>query len=100
MEGPKKDKAWKDLITNKLKESRINSKLINDFKRDLEWVLLAGKLMKGCEQDPISIDNLTVERQLIARPPEWKEIDPQFPPLDYDPATFYCYKSLWETPKK
>ena len=100
MEGSEKDKAWEDLITNKLKESRINSKLINDFKRDLEWVLLAGKLMKGCEQDPISIDNLTVERQLIARPPEWKEIDPQFPPLDYDPATFYCYKSLWETPKR
>lgn len=104
MAGPEKEAAWQDLITNKLKETITNSKLISQFQRDLLWVLDARDLMRNCEEDPLSIDQARVPDLIpnlkIEQLPEWEKIkrEVKFPgetEAGHDPAIFYCYKPLW-----
>ena len=104
MDGPEKDAAWQDLIANKLTETITNSKLIADFERDLRWIIETGELMRGCEEDPLSIDQARVPDLIpnmkIEKVPEWEEIKTElkFPgeaEAGHDPAIFYCHKLLW-----
>lgn len=101
-EGGEEQQEWADLMDS-LDEARTNLKLINDFQRDLLWVLNARDLMRGgCEEDPISYDQLRgVPEEFIfdmetEKVPEWKDIEPEIPWIEgTDPATFYCHKPLW-----
>jgi hypothetical protein len=89
---------WNELFKN-LEEVRINLKLIDDFQRDLLWVLDASDLMRGCQEDPISYDQLRIPELAnikIEEVPEWKNISREVPWLEgFDPAIFYCHKPLW-----
>ncbi len=93
------EQEWQDLMDN-LNEVQTNLKLIKDFQRDLEWVLSTQNLMRGCEEDPISVDQLRVPEELISNKiekiPEWEGIEAEVPWIEgIDPATFYCHKLLW-----
>jgi hypothetical protein len=96
-EDDEKDE-WQELFDN-LEEVRINIKLIDEFQRDLLWVLDASDLMRGCQEDPVSYDQLRtpeVAKIKIEEVPEWKEISREIPWLEgFDPAIFYCHEPLW-----
>ena len=89
---------WAELLDN-LDETRTNLKLINDFQRDLLWVLDASDLMRLCQEDPISYDQLRIPELAnikIEEVPEWKNIEREVPWIEgFDPAIFYCHKPLW-----
>ena len=92
------EEEWERLLSD-LDEARTNLKLINDFQRDLLWVLDARDLMRGCEGDPISYDQLRIPelgQMKIEEVPEWKDINLEVPWIEgFDPAIFYCHKLLW-----
>jgi len=94
------EEEWERLLSD-LDEARTNLKLINDFQRDLLWVLDARDLMRGCEGDPISYDQLRVPEEFtsdmkIEEVPEWEEIERESRIIEgFDPAIFYCHKPLW-----
>jgi len=92
------EEEWEGLLSD-LDEARTNLKLINDFQRDLLWVLDARDLMRGCEGDPISYDQLRIPelgQMKIEEVPEWKDISLEVPWIEgFDPAIFYCHKPLW-----
>ena len=94
----KEENEWAKLLDN-LDESRTNLKLIDDFQRDLLWVLDASNLMRGCIEDPISYDQLRIPELgpiKIEEVPEWKDISREVPWIEgFDPAIFYCHKPLW-----
>jgi len=96
---------WAELLDN-LDETRTNLKLIDDFQRDLLWVLDAKDLMRGCEEDPISYDQLRIpelSNMKIEEVPEWKDIEKEVRIIDPltgptegpDPTIFYCHKKQW-----
>jgi hypothetical protein len=92
------EEEWERLLAD-LDEARTNLKLINDFQEDLLWVLDARNLMRGCEGDPISYDQLRapgLDSLKIEEVPEWEEIKRESQIIEgTDPATFYCHKLLW-----
>lgn len=98
--GIKEEDEWEELIGN-LPETRVNLKLINDFQRDLQWVLDAKDLMRKCEQEPISYDQLRTPETFfgeikIEEIPEWEGIKKEANWIEgTDPSTFYCPESLW-----
>jgi len=96
---------WNELMSN-LDEVRTNSKLIDDFQRDLLWVLDASDWMRLCQEDPISYDQLRIPELSnikIEEVPEWKNIEKEVKIIDPltgetegpDPTIFYCHKPLW-----
>jgi hypothetical protein len=55
--------------------------------------------MRGCEEAPISYDQLRVPKLTsfkIEEVPEWKDINRETPIIEgVDPAIFYCHERLW-----
>jgi len=94
----KEEGEWEELLDG-LDEARTNLKLINEFQRDLLWVLDARDLMRGCDEDPISYDQLRtsdLSGMKVGEVPEWKDINREVPWIEgFDPAIFYCHKPLW-----
>jgi len=105
-EEEEEEKQWQEFLAG-LDETLTNLKLINDFQRDLLWVLNARDLMRGCESSPISYDQFRtpgLSPRTIERVPEWEDIkrevlmtDPKTGQLidGFDPSIFYCHKQLW-----
>ncbi len=93
------EEEWEKMTEEDLPEIITNLKLINDFQRDLQWVLDGRDSMRGCETDPISYDQFrTPEPGLtkIEEVPEWKNIAKEVPWIEgFDPSIFYCHKPLW-----
>jgi len=96
---------WEDFLAS-LPEATTNLKLIKEFRRDLLWVLDAGDLMRECQEDAISYDQLRTPELAdikIKEVPEWEDIkkelsiiDPETGPTEGpDPTIFYCRKPLW-----
>ena len=89
---------WDALMDN-LDEVRINLKLINDFQRDLAWVLEASDFMRKCDDTPISYEQFRIPQPpnliKIEMVPEWEKITKEIPLIGPDPAIFYCHKPLW-----
>ncbi len=96
---------WEDFLAS-LPEATTNLKLIKEFRRDLLWVLDAGDLMRECQEDAISYDQLRTPESAdikIKEVPEWEDIekelsiiDPETGPTEGpDPTIFYCRKPLW-----
>jgi hypothetical protein len=84
-----------------LPEAITNRNLIEEFQKDLQWVLDARDLMRECEEDPISYDQFRGPEEFtldikIEEVPEWENIEKESRIIEgTDPATFYCYKPLW-----
>ncbi len=102
-----KEGEWEEFLAN-LPEAITNRNLINEFQRDLLWVLDARDLMRGgCDEDPISYDQLRTPELgslKIEVVPEWKDIETEVTIInpatgqsikDADPTIFYCHKPLW-----
>jgi len=55
--------------------------------------------MRGCDEDPISYDQLRTSElsgMKAEEVPEWKDINREVPWIEgFDPAIFYCHKPLW-----
>ena len=104
--GADEEAEWAELLAD-LDETRTNLKLINEFQRDLLWVLDARDSMKGCIEDPISYDQLRIPELSpikIEKVPEWKDINTEVKITDPetgqetegpDPTIFYCHKPTW-----
>jgi len=108
MAGNEWNNAWNEFKSTGLKEAQTNLKLINEFKRDLEWVQLAQFLMTGCQEDPVSFDQMKgmspLQEMKIEYVSDWQKLDTMIEVIDpktgspvpiYDPAIFYCHKLLW-----
>jgi hypothetical protein len=95
-----KEEEWEEFLAV-LPEAITNRNLIEEFQRDLQWVLDTRDLMRECEEAPISYDQLRGPEELtlnikIEEVPEWKDIEKESRIVEgTDPATFYCYKPLW-----
>ena len=89
---------WQEFVAN-LSETATNLKLVNEFQRDLLWVSEVADLMRTCQIDPISADQLRVPEEYLPYMekvimPKWEDLEKEILGST-DPATFYCPKLLW-----